>query len=79
MEAATWISLFEKSVTPETLQLMITECISKLRESGLHPKFVICDQDVLNRATYLRFGVSATCPYFNYGREIIHCFMIHHI
>lgn len=74
MEAAAWIFLFQKSIAPETLQLMIKECISNLRESGLHPKFVICDQDITKRETYSRLGVSATCPYFNYGSEITHCF-----
>lgn len=38
--------LFSKTVRPETLKQMLLDCLTKLQNNGLIPKFVICDQNV---------------------------------
>ena len=53
---------------------MIHDCIIKLSSCGLHPKFVVCDQDASNRSAFAKLNVSSATPYVKVNDEKIFFF-----
>lgn len=66
--------LFSKSIKPDVLKCMLLDCLTKLKDTGLHPKFVICDQDATNRSLYLKLNISPQSPFIIHNEEKIHFF-----
>lgn len=66
--------LFQKSITASTLKLMITDCAKKVMESGLSPKFVVCDQDPSNTSALRMLGITPDKSYFQINQHKIHMF-----
>ena len=50
---------------------IINECIPRLKDIGLRPKVMVCDQGAPNVSMYEKLGVSKCKPYFEVGHEKI--------
>lgn len=66
--------LYNKSIPADILKTMIHDCIVKLISCGLHPKFVVCDQDASNRSAFSKLNVSIETPYVEVKDEKIFFF-----
>ena len=53
---------------------MITDCAKKVMESGLSPKFVVCDQDPSNRSALRMLGITPDKSHFQINEHKIHMF-----
>ena len=65
---------FHQSIRPDTLKSMITDCLFKLKQTGLTPKFVVCDQDVTNQSVMHRLGISSSSPFILNESEKVYFF-----
>lgn len=65
---------FRKSIKSEILQKIILDCLSKLKESGFLPKFVICDQDTTNRSVYNKLNINSLSPSLIHNGDEINFF-----
>lgn len=61
--------LFSKNIRSEILKQMI-DCITKLKDTGLIPKFVICDRDVTNRSVCSKLNISHMSPYTIHNQKV---------
>ena len=66
--------LYNRSLPADILKTMIHDCIIKLLSCGLHPKFVVCDQDASNRSAFAKLNVSSTTPYVKVNDEKVFFF-----
>ena len=67
--------LFNKSIKPNLLKEMLHDCISKLKMTGMIPKFVVADQDVTNRSVYSKLNISTEKPYITHNNENVYFFL----
>ncbi|XP_076057366.1 uncharacterized protein LOC143034907 isoform X2 [Oratosquilla oratoria] len=61
--------LFHTSISADILRQMIIDCIAKLLSCGLHPKFVVCDQDSSHRSCFDKLGITNDKPYTEVNGE----------
>lgn len=66
--------LFEKSVPADTIKMMVIDCIKKLKETGLYPKFVTCDHDPSNVSAFKKMGITDDNPYLMENEEKVFFF-----
>ena len=57
----------------EKLEPLLKDCIQKLKDIGLHPKAVVCDQGSSNVRLYTTLGVTEDHPYFIHEGDKIYC------
>lgn len=65
---------FHKSVKSEILCKMISDCFTKLKDSGFIPKFVICHQDTTNRSVFNKFCITSYSPSLLHNGDDIYFF-----
>lgn len=69
--------LYGTSIKPDVLKRMITDCISKLQDTGLIPKVIICDQDTCNRSVFSKFGITPQSPNIIHNNEPVFFFFMY--
>lgn len=65
---------FHKSIKSEILCKMISDCFTKLKDSGFIPKFVICHQDTTNRSVFNKFCITSYSPSLLHNGDDIYFF-----
>jgi len=74
LETSYWVLFSSGPVKGYMLKQIVAHTITKLKEIGLIPKVMICDQGTNNLCMHNLFGVTYTRPYINFEGENIYFF-----
>lgn len=58
--------LFSSMMTSDAVKPMLIDCISKLKDIGVIPKVLVCDQGGPHRGLFRKLGATVTKPYFEH-------------
>lgn len=65
--------LSKDCATADKLEILLKECLQKIKDIGLQPKAIVCDQGSSNVHLYKNLGITEDHPFFVHGDSKIFC------